>query len=169
MALITWVVLNVASILLPFELSPGFYKWAYAMPAHEVYLTLIDIWSGGCNPHLSYTLPILFSLEVLGWFLSSVGVYRRCHYAVIAEQAAQNAFQDRLNTAMEFERKHDQEIREALEGSQEEISEAKEREELGEVMEKQDTRMSKATHRASQAINFGPSFELVGARSRADT
>ncbi|KUJ14607.1 uncharacterized protein LY89DRAFT_621185 [Mollisia scopiformis] len=167
MALITWVVFNVASILLPFELSPGFYRWAFAMPAHEVYLTLIDIWSGGCNPHLSYALPIMFSLEVLGWFLSAVGVYRRCHYAVIAETAAQNAFQERLNAAMEFERKHDQEIREAMEGSQEVISEAKEREKMGEEIEKQETKMARDNRRASVACNFGPSFELVGSKSNA--
>jgi hypothetical protein len=164
MALITWVVFNVAAILLPFELSPGFYRWGYTMPAHEAYVTLIDIWSGGCNPHLSYTLPILFSLEVVGWFLSGIGVYRRCHYAVIAEAAQQNSFQERLNAAMEYERKHDREMREAMEGSQEAISEAKEREELGEVIAKENNQLAKE-RRASQACNFGPSFELVGARS----
>jgi len=165
MALITWVIFNVTAILLPFELSPGFFRWGYAMPAHEVYLTLIDIWSSGCNPHLSYALPTLFSLEVVGWLLSGIGVYRRCHYAVIAEEAQQNAFQERLNAAMEYERKHDREMREALEGSQEIISEAKEKEELGEEIGRQDSQMMANERRASQACNFGPSFELVGARS----
>jgi hypothetical protein len=168
MALITWVILNVASILLPFELSPGFFKWSYAMPAHEAFLTLIDIWSGGCNPHLSITLPILFSLEVVGWFLSGVGVYRRCHYAVIAEEAQQNAFQERVNSAMEFERRHDEEVRAAaLESSQDAISEAKEREELGEVIAEEDKRSVKVNRRVSNACNFGPSFELVGAKSNS--
>ncbi|KAE8445390.1 hypothetical protein EG329_013403 [Mollisiaceae sp. DMI_Dod_QoI] len=165
MALITWVVFNVTAILLPFELSPGFYRWAYVMPAHEVYLTLIDIWSSGCYPHLSYTLPILFSLEVLGWLLSALGVYRRCHYAVIAEEAQQKAFQERLNSAMAFERRREEEMREAIEGSQEVISESKEREELNEEMERQDTRIQREHRRASQACNFGPSFELVGSKS----
>ncbi|CZR68119.1 uncharacterized protein PAC_18018 [Phialocephala subalpina] len=166
MALITWVIFNVSSILVPFELSPGFYRWAYAMPAHEVYLTLIDIWSAGCNPHLSYTLPILFSLEVVGFLLSALGVYRRCHYAVLAEEAQKAAFQDRLNAAMEFERRHDEEMREALEGSQEMISQAKEREELGEVIEKQDTQARKQRQRReSRACNMGPSFDLVGSKT----
>ncbi len=170
MALIAWVIFNVSSILVPFELSPGFYKWAYAMPAHEVYLILIDIWSSGCNPHLSYALPIMFSLEVVGWGLSALGVYRRCHYAVIAEEMAQQAFQERLDEAMAFERKHDQEAREAfkreeMEGSQDVISEAKEREELGEEMAKVDTLARAANRRASQACNFGPSFDLVGSKS----
>ena len=75
MALITQVVFNVTSILLPFELSPAFYRWAYAVPAHEVYQVLVDIWSSGCNPQLSYALPILFALELIGLVLSSLGVF----------------------------------------------------------------------------------------------
>ncbi|KAF4626907.1 hypothetical protein G7Y89_g11249 [Cudoniella acicularis] len=43
MSLIAWVVLNVTSILGPLELSAGFYRWGYALPAHEVYQTLTDI------------------------------------------------------------------------------------------------------------------------------
>ncbi|KAF8860600.1 hypothetical protein BDZ45DRAFT_588213 [Acephala macrosclerotiorum] len=167
MALITWIVFNVSSILVPFELSSGFYRWAYAMPAHEAYLTLIDIWSAGCNPHLSYTLPILFSLEVVGFFLSALGTYRRCHYAVIAEEAQQAAFQERLSAAMEFERKHDAELREALEGSQDVVSEAKEREELGEVIQKQDTQARQMLRRESRGCPMGPSFDLVGIKTNA--
>lgn len=166
MALITWTVFNVAAILLPFEMSPGFYRWAYAMPAHEVYITLIDIWSGGCNPHLSYSLPILFALEVLGWLLSALGIYRRCHYAVVAEMAQEDAFQERLNAAMAFERKHDEETRAILEGTQDVILETKtaerNRQELGDMIEKGNEEQASKDRRASQACNFGPSFDLVG-------
>lgn len=50
MALIAWMVFNVASILLPFVLSPGVYHIGSAAPAHKVYQVLVDIWSRGCNP-----------------------------------------------------------------------------------------------------------------------
>ncbi|RAL04254.1 SNG1 family protein [Aspergillus ibericus CBS 121593] len=86
MALISWVVLNVTSILLPFELSPGFYRWGHALPAHSVFQVMVDIWSGGCNPQLDYALPVLFAYEVVGLVVSTVGVYRRAHYAVLAEE-----------------------------------------------------------------------------------
>ncbi|OOF98430.1 hypothetical protein ASPCADRAFT_128578 [Aspergillus carbonarius ITEM 5010] len=87
MALISWVVLNVTSILLPFELSPGFYRWGYALPAHNTFQIMVDIWSGGCNPQLAYALPVLFAYEVVGLVVSTVGVYRRAHYAVLAQEA----------------------------------------------------------------------------------
>jgi hypothetical protein len=76
MALITWIVLNVTSILLPFELSPAFFQVGYIFPAHSVFQVLMDIWSGGCNRQLNYALPVLFSWEILSLALSSIGVYR---------------------------------------------------------------------------------------------
>lgn len=85
MVFITWVVFNSASILVPFELMPKFYHWGYAVPANEVYRVLIDIWSGGCNPKLHIALPVLFSWEIIGLLLSSIGVFRRCHMAVVGE------------------------------------------------------------------------------------
>ncbi|BCR96798.1 SNG1 family protein [Aspergillus luchuensis] len=102
MALISWVVLNVSSILLPFELSPGFYKWGYALPAHAIFQVMVDIWSGGCNPQLDYALPVLFAYEIVGMVLSSLGVYRRAHYAVLAEEAKKES-QERLAVDAEGE------------------------------------------------------------------
>ncbi|TPR04169.1 Carboxylesterase family protein [Aspergillus niger] len=102
MALISWVVLNVSSILLPFELSPGFYKWGYALPAHAIFQVMVDIWSGGCNPQLDYALPVLCAYEVVGMVLSSLGVYRRAHYAVLAEEAKKES-QERLAVEAEGE------------------------------------------------------------------
>ncbi|KAJ5147103.1 hypothetical protein N7526_000455 [Penicillium atrosanguineum] len=100
MIFITWVVLNVTSILLPFELSPGFYKWGYALPAHSVFNVLMDIWSRGCNPQLYYALPVLFVYEILGLVLSTIGVYRRSHYAVLKQEMDEKALQDRISAAI---------------------------------------------------------------------
>jgi hypothetical protein len=105
MALISWIVMNVTSILLPFELSPGFYQWAYMLPAHEVYQVLTDVWSRGCNPQLRHALPVLFGLELSGLLITALGVYRRCHYAILAEEAQEKNFQDKLDTALAHEKK----------------------------------------------------------------
>jgi Protein of unknown function (DUF3533) len=166
MALITWVVLNVTSILLPFELSPAFYRWGYAMPAHEVYQTLTDIWSGGCNPQIRYALPILFSWEVVGLVLTAVGVYRRCHYAVIAEEQQEAAFQDRLNAAMAYERRHDRKRRESavMRGAEPETieeekeEEKEEEEELGEVIREEDRKIERRGSVAVENLCFPLAF-----------
>ncbi|KAJ5698772.1 hypothetical protein N7462_000777 [Penicillium macrosclerotiorum] len=100
MALISWIVLNVTSILLPFELSPGFYHWGYALPAHSIFQVLIDIWSGGCNPQLDYALPVLFAYEICGLVLSTVGVYRRSHYAVLKQETDEKVYQERVMAAI---------------------------------------------------------------------
>ncbi|RAO67592.1 uncharacterized protein BHQ10_003604 [Talaromyces amestolkiae] len=97
MALVTWVILNVTSILLPFELTPAFYKWSYMMPAHAVYQLLIDIWSSGCNPLVAYALPLLFGFEISSNVLCSIGVYRRCHYAAIANEQLESSFKKKLD------------------------------------------------------------------------
>jgi hypothetical protein len=162
MALVTQVVFNVTSILLPFELSPAFYRWAYAMPAHEVYQVLVDIWSRGCNPQLSYALPILFALELVGLVLSGLGVYRRCHYAIIAEEVQEQAFRERLDAAIAFERKRDKERRGIPETPEAtELAETTEREELAEVIRDEDNQIARENTRASRICNFGPSFDLA--------
>lgn len=111
------------------------------MPAYEVYQVLTDIWSRGCNPQLYYALPILFTLEIVALLLSTLGVYRRCHYAVLAEEAQVQAFRTRLDAAMAFERKRDNEQKEIPENSAPEIREradAIEREEVSGVIRKED-------------------------------
>lgn len=104
MALISWVIFNVTSILLPFELSPGFYRVGYAAPAHEVYQVLINIWSRGCNPRLHYALPILFAWWIWGLALSGLGVYRRSHYALLREQEEARQLREKLDAAVDWER-----------------------------------------------------------------
>jgi hypothetical protein len=165
MALITWVVFNVTSILVPFPLSPGFYKWGYAIPAHEAYQVLTDIWSRGCNPRLHYALPILFALELTGLLLSGLGTYRRCHYALIAEEAQKAAFDERLNAAVVFERKRDEERREKAEteNTPEDVERADEadREEIGDIIRKEDNELQVQKTKASKICGFGPSFDLA--------
>jgi hypothetical protein len=193
MALIAWVVLNVTSILTPFELSSGFYRWAYAMPAHEVFQVLIDIWSRGCNPQLHYALPILFALEVSGLFLSALGVYRRCHYAVLAAEAQEAGFQGRVETALALERKRDQDRREqeASQGAAEGVAEAdnrasdgaekemdvgnieeaegqKDRAEIADMIRKEDSEIHREETRAGRC-NFGPSFDLAFGSDTGDS
>ncbi|KAL4867118.1 hypothetical protein BDV12DRAFT_123487 [Aspergillus spectabilis] len=63
---LTWVILNVSATLFPFDISPGFYRWGHALPAHELYQVLLDIWTEGCNPVLYRALPVLFSWWVVG-------------------------------------------------------------------------------------------------------
>lgn len=169
MILITWIVFNVTSILIPFELSPRFYRWAYAMPAHAVYETLADIWSSGCNPQLYYALPILFVQEVLGLLLGVVGVYRRCHYAVIAEDAAEAAFRDRVAVAMAFEQKLAGEKRKnATEEIDDIVAQEKEEGELGDVIRSEDRKLQRQHTKATQDCNFGPSFSLAFKENGSD-
>ncbi|KAJ6026881.1 nitrosoguanidine resistance protein SNG1 [Penicillium canescens] len=75
---LTWMIVNVASTISPFELSPGFYHWGYALPAHETYKILGQIWSDGCNNELHRALPILFSWWIVGIVLVVYAVYYRC-------------------------------------------------------------------------------------------
>jgi hypothetical protein len=183
MSLITWVVLNITSVLIPLELSPGFYHWGYAMPAYEVYQVLTDIWSGGCNPQLHRALPILFAWEVLSLFFSSLGVYRRCHYAVMAEEAQQEAFRMRLDAAVAFERRRDQEKQETparvpepkskSDGvGDEQGAETSEREvaALAEMIRLEDNEIRREQTKLTRGTNFGPSFDLAfGAREEFDS
>lgn len=185
MSLITWVVFNVTSILIPFELSPAFYKWAYVMPAHEVYQVLIDIWSRGCNPQLRYALPILFALEISGLFLSALGVYRRCHYAHIAELSQERAFQERVDVAMKFERERDQEraaqreeekrtrkddIDPETEVDEEAMQKVRteEREKMAGVIRGEDQQLRRESTRLGRAVDFGPAFGMAFQESREE-
>lgn len=83
--IITWAVTNVASTIAPFESSAGFYRWGYALPAHETYQIFVQIWSGGCNNQLHRALPILFAWEVLGLTAAVLGMYYRCKTATKLE------------------------------------------------------------------------------------
>lgn len=91
----TWVIFNVTSVLFPFELNPGFYRWGYALPSHEVYQVLVTIWSGGATNQLHISLPILFAWEVVLYPLSILALHYRCAYAAREHQANEEAMRDK--------------------------------------------------------------------------
>lgn len=176
MALISWVILNVTSILLPFELSPAFYRYGYVYPAHQVYQVLLDIWSRGCNPQLHYALPVLFALELSGIFISALGIHRRCHYATIKEEAEKQAFRDHVDRVLAFElgkreldrvarretviqSTHTDEKNEGIERTEEEeqVDVEKDRAELTEAITKAENK-SRREAQNNRSVSFGPAF-----------
>ncbi|RDH31255.1 hypothetical protein BDQ94DRAFT_160825 [Aspergillus welwitschiae] len=86
---LTWVIVNVASTISPFELNPGFFRWGYALPAHETYQVLVQIWSDGCNGQLYRALPILFGEWLIALIIVVFSVQYRCKAAMDVEQAGQ--------------------------------------------------------------------------------
>ncbi|KAK5995101.1 hypothetical protein PT974_03495 [Cladobotryum mycophilum] len=186
MALVAWIVMNVTSIITPFELSSPFYRWAYALPAHAAYEALTDNWSSGCSPHLSYALPVLFAYELSGLFWTALGVYKRCHYAVITEETAQEAMRMRVEAALKLEREHDRRFEQGhgeKSGRRDENGESsgtgkdaggldketptkkeeeEDRREAERDFEELGREIERMETRATQMANFGPSFHLVG-------
>jgi hypothetical protein len=168
MGLTTYLVLNVTSILLPFELSPAFYKWGNALPAHACYNILVDIWSGGCNPHLGYALPVLFAYELCSGVLSGLGVYRRAHYAVVAVEREESTWQGRIDKAIEeftktlpsmseAELREDTSI-EQVEPNREALGD---REALAGEIRRVTSQMAREQEILRRKESIGPSFSLV--------
>ncbi|KAK3386166.1 hypothetical protein B0H63DRAFT_474293 [Podospora didyma] len=192
MALVSWIIFSVTSILLPFDLSPAFYRLGYMLPAHEVYQVLTDIWSHGCNPQLHYALPVLFAWEVVSLMLSILGVYRRSHYATLGEERQAKELQERIDAAVAFER--DKETKHSaahpepekrlkkFESTGDEPSEPQSdtdnitgaedeeayREELAQVISRVTTRQRRDKGRADETCNFGPSFNLPYGKDNED-
>lgn len=181
MTLVTWIVFNITSIVFPFSVMSPFYRWGYAMPAHAAYELLTDIWSGGCNPHLSYALPVLFAYEVIGLILTGIGVYKRCHNAVIVEETTIETMRLRIEAALKAERRRSslagQESREKRArrthtgesshtvedaGALDHSNDATEDEEDLEELEDVDTQIERMRSRASALSNVGPAFRLIG-------
>ncbi|KAK2471347.1 hypothetical protein H9L39_17578 [Fusarium oxysporum f. sp. albedinis] len=181
MALVSWIILNVTSLLLPFDLNPAFYRVGYIFPAHEVYQVLTHIWSRGCNPQLRYALLILFGWEVTTFLLSALGVYRRSHFAMLGEEQPEKDFKERLDAAVAFEMAkirqatevHEEPPEEktlsAQEGMHSDLHDSQGvgeqetvREELAEVLESVKTRQEreKEMENLSNVCSFGPTFEL---------
>ncbi|KAH7303965.1 hypothetical protein B0I35DRAFT_445988 [Stachybotrys elegans] len=183
LALVTWIVCNVTSVIIPFTLASGFYRWSYAMPSHQVYETLTDVWSNGCNPHLYYSLPILFFYEINGIVWTTIGVYRRCHYAVMADDAAKESMRIRVEAALKLEHDHDEQRRQEAGDSTKEkpdsssrdgmasAGDGNEAQSLAQVdqartqaqaaLEELDHQIKRLNSEA-QRFNTGPSFRLVG-------
>jgi hypothetical protein len=185
MALITWVVINVSSVMTPFALSSPFYRWAYALPAHAVYEVLTDIWSSGCNPHLDFALPVLFVYEISGLCWTSLGVFKRCHFALVTEEAAQEGIRLRIEAALKQQREREmrieeEEMKERTEGmdvitadsstdgiagqgdrrmSKARIEQMKEDEKDVEELENE---IEEVGTRANRLTSFGPCFHVGG-------
>ena len=179
MALVSWIIFNVTSVILPFELSPGFYQLGYIFPAHEVYQVLTHIWSRGCNPQLHYALPVLFTWELAAFLLSALGVFRRCHFSTIGEELQAREFKERVDVAVEFEmsRKNtkmqkspkplrvesEEEPKETpseLDGSRTEDDEEAMRDELAGIIQRVNTKQQRELEKMGTACNFGPSFNV---------
>ncbi|KAI1618973.1 hypothetical protein EDD37DRAFT_293415 [Exophiala viscosa] len=79
---LTYIIINITGTISPFEVNPGFYRWAYALPGREAYDVLTDIWSGGYVPHLHIALPVLFSWLVGAGALAIFGHRFRYHRLV---------------------------------------------------------------------------------------
>ncbi|KAH8666473.1 hypothetical protein BX600DRAFT_461861 [Xylariales sp. PMI_506] len=74
----TWIIVNLASTVMPFEISPGFYRIGYAFPSHHIFELLIQIWSGGCFNRLYRSLPILFVWEIAAAVADIFSQVSRC-------------------------------------------------------------------------------------------
>jgi hypothetical protein len=75
---LTWVILNIAAVVYPFDLNPNFYHWGWALPAHSIWLLLVSIRFCGCRAQLGVRLPILFVWSFVGHFTSAWSVRKRC-------------------------------------------------------------------------------------------
>ncbi|KAJ5771371.1 uncharacterized protein N7511_003422 [Penicillium nucicola] len=95
---LTWVIFNVASTITPFEMSPAFLRWGYALPSHEAYQVLMQIWSGGCNNRLYQALPIMFSWWILGLPTAVFAMYYRCKKAVAKVEISNREIHERDTT-----------------------------------------------------------------------
>lgn len=82
--ILTWIIINVTSTIGPLEQSAGFYRLSYAIPTHQLYQVLMDIWTQGCNPYLYRALPILFAEWVVGLGLFVAGMRKRTAIGVNA-------------------------------------------------------------------------------------
>ncbi|SCU92271.1 LADA_0F15522g1_1 [Lachancea dasiensis] len=76
---LTYIILNITGTISPFEVNPGFYRWAYALPGRNAYDVLTDIWSGGAVPRLYRALPILFAWLLVAQGLATFGHHFRFH------------------------------------------------------------------------------------------
>ncbi|OBT68616.1 hypothetical protein VE03_01806 [Pseudogymnoascus sp. 23342-1-I1] len=178
MALISWIITNITSILLPFSLSSPFYRWAYALPAHEAYEALTNNWSSGCNPHLYYALPILFAYEMIGLAATAVGVYKRCHFAIVTEEAAQEAMRLRMEVALKHEHARSGHLVLSNDGSNTNglqqdasdnpsiskirtLAEDKNKSDMETEIEELGNEIARMETRATQGGNLGPSFKLI--------
>ncbi|KAF6790760.1 nitrosoguanidine resistance protein [Colletotrichum sojae] len=75
---LTWIIVNIASVVTPLELMPGFYRLGYALPAREAYSLMVLAWSGCGAGQTRIALPVLFSWWVGGQVLAVFSIRKRC-------------------------------------------------------------------------------------------
>jgi hypothetical protein len=109
--LLTWIILNITTVILPFQLTAGFYHWGWALPAHSVWFLLVRIWSNGCQAQLDVTLPIPFAWWFVSHFTSAWSVRRRC---LTAEAEAQHETLDHNEFSREKTRQSQQFVLERI-------------------------------------------------------
>ena len=80
--IVTWIFLSISATISPFEATPGFYRWGYALPAYSTYEVLTYIWSDGPAPQLHRALPILFAWWLSGLACAILAHRRRCRQAL---------------------------------------------------------------------------------------
>ena len=84
---LTWIVSNITSSLTNFPLAAAFYRYGYAMPAHNWYQVFIHIVSGGnCYNRLYRALPVLLAWLAVGQVAIVPATLHRCRLARLAEQ-----------------------------------------------------------------------------------
>lgn len=108
--ILTVIYLDITSTTTPFELSPGFFRLGYALPAFEAYSVLIDIWSG-TTAQLYIALPILFAWWIVGLAVAFIGHRRRISLVAHGHKAlgTEDPFSNALTPAAELEkREHSQ-------------------------------------------------------------
>ena len=79
--IVTWIFFNVSATISPFEITPGFYRWGYALPAYSAYEILTYIWSDGPAPELHRSLPIMFAWWLVGLACAVLAHRRKCRLA----------------------------------------------------------------------------------------
>ena len=80
--IITWIFLNISATISPFESTPGFYWWGYALPAYSTYEILTYVWSDGPAPELHRALPIMFAWWLVGLASSTLAHRSKCRLAL---------------------------------------------------------------------------------------
>lgn len=90
---VSWVLVNVASSIFPFELSAGWYRWGYVPPAHETYSLIVYVWSGCASP-LWVALPVMFTRLVVGHVVAYFSIRKRCLDAEEALKCARSGLRN---------------------------------------------------------------------------
>ena len=90
---VSFVIMSVTSTILPFDLNPGFYRWAYALPSHELYLLWITIMSNGANNNIDIALPVLFAWWIMLVPLAMFAMFWRSNKAAQASQEMRAAIE----------------------------------------------------------------------------